>query len=269
MPVPVRFTGTWFTGTWFTGTCRPCGAGGCAGAGCGHLARCAPWRGCVQLWRAAAAPDCEPAVGTRSLPRCGGAALTSARVWVLHCLGGRRPSLPPSPPLSLPQIHALKQGGFGWLHEMLECFNSGERLAAAAALPRCWHARPTLPTPRGCPARRNPGDIHRYDELCTRHAALLNGQPALVEHERRLREKITILCLTELIGSLPPDQRTIALSTVAERTKLPLDGVEFLLMKARAPSGAAAGGRCGASVAAHISCRPPGHIHSRRRWRCT
>lgn len=35
----------------------------------------------------------------------------------------------------------------------------------------------------------------------------------------------------ELISSLPPDQRTIALSTIAERTKLPMDGVEFLLMK--------------------------------------
>ncbi|KAI7844347.1 hypothetical protein COHA_002145 [Chlorella ohadii] len=105
-----------------------------------------------------------------------------------------------------PIINALKEGGYGWLHEMLECFNSG--------------------------------DIHRYDELCTKHAAMLNGQPALVAHERRLREKITILCLmvsavvvVELISSLPPDQRTIALSTIADRTKLPLDGVEFLLMK--------------------------------------
>ncbi|KAL4859894.1 26S proteasome non-ATPase regulatory subunit 13 A [Chlorella vulgaris] len=101
-----------------------------------------------------------------------------------------------------PIINALDEGGYGWLHEMLECYNSG--------------------------------DIHRYDDLCAQHAALLNGQPALVAHERRLREKITILCLMELISSLPPDQRTIALSTVAERTKLPLDGVEFLLMKALA-----------------------------------
>ncbi|EFN57715.1 hypothetical protein CHLNCDRAFT_21334 [Chlorella variabilis] len=98
-----------------------------------------------------------------------------------------------------PIINALKEGGFGWLLEMLECFNSG--------------------------------NIHRYDELCTRHAVVLNGQPALVAHERRLREKITILCLMELISSLPPDRRTIALSTVADCTKLPLDGVEFLLMK--------------------------------------
>lgn len=75
------------------------------------------------------------------------------------------------------------------------------------------------------------GDIHRYDELCTKYATMLNSQPALVTHERRLREKITILCLIELISTLPPDRRSIALGTIAERTKLPVDGVEFLLMK--------------------------------------
>ncbi|PSC67973.1 26S proteasome non-ATPase regulatory subunit 13-like protein B, partial [Micractinium conductrix] len=101
-----------------------------------------------------------------------------------------------------PIIGALKEGGFGWLHEMLECFNSG--------------------------------DIHAYDALCMRHAAQLNGQPALVEHERRMREKITILCLMEMVSNLPPESRTIALADVAQRTKLPMDGVEFLLMKALA-----------------------------------
>ena len=56
---------------------------------------------------------------------------------------------------------------FAWLREMLEAFNAG--------------------------------DLHAYDALCEKHADALNGQPALVEHERALREKITILCLTELI----------------------------------------------------------------------
>ena len=32
-------------------------------------------------------------------------------------------------------------------------------------------------------------------------------------------------------GSLPAEQRTIPLSVIAERTKLSVDGVEFLLMK--------------------------------------
>lgn len=59
----------------------------------------------------------------------------------------------------------------------------------------------------------------------------LNAQPALVAHERRLREKITLMCLLELISSTPPEQRTLPLATVGQRTKLDGDGVEFLLMK--------------------------------------
>eukprot|EP00897_Mesotaenium_endlicherianum_P009535 jgi/Mesen1/860/ME000114S10940 len=75
------------------------------------------------------------------------------------------------------------------------------------------------------------GDLYKYDELCKQYATQLNDQPALVENERRLREKITILSLMELIFSRPSEDRTIPLSVIAERTKLPLDGVELLLMK--------------------------------------
>lgn len=35
----------------------------------------------------------------------------------------------------------------------------------------------------------------------------------------------------EMVSNLPPESRTIALADVAQRTKLPMDGVEFLLMK--------------------------------------
>lgn len=100
------------------------------------------------------------------------------------------------------QTSALNSSSFAWLHDLLECFHHG--------------------------------DIHRYDDLCTGYAQVLNSQPALVSHERKLREKITVLSLMELVNSLPADSRRIALSTIADRTKLPLDGVEFLLMKALA-----------------------------------
>lgn len=65
------------------------------------------------------------------------------------------------------QIHVLDDSPYRWLHEMLDCFNHG--------------------------------DMHRYDELCSNYAAVLNAQPAMVENERKLREKITILCLMESI----------------------------------------------------------------------
>jgi hypothetical protein len=45
---------------------------------------------------------------------------------------------------------------------------------------------------------------------------------------------VTISCLINQISDLPPEQRRIPLATIAERTKLSIDGVEFLLMKALA-----------------------------------
>uniref|UniRef100_A0A7S3RAB0 PCI domain-containing protein n=1 Tax=Dunaliella tertiolecta TaxID=3047 RepID=A0A7S3RAB0_DUNTE len=99
-----------------------------------------------------------------------------------------------------PIVHVLDDSPFRWLHELLEVFNAG--------------------------------DMHKYDDLCTRYAAELNSQPALVANERRLREKITLMCLMEMISSLPAESRNIALTAIAQRTKLDVDGVEFLLMKA-------------------------------------
>jgi hypothetical protein len=45
----------------------------------------------------------------------------------------------------------------------------------------------------------NAGDLSKYDDLCNVYAKQLNAQPALVANERRLREKITILSLLELV----------------------------------------------------------------------
>lgn len=77
----------------------------------------------------------------------------------------------------------------------------------------------------------NTGDLDLYDQLCVKYAAELNAQPALVANERKLREKITILSLMEIIFSLPAHHRVISLQKIAEKTKLSVDGVEFLLMK--------------------------------------
>ena len=78
----------------------------------------------------------------------------------------------------------------------------------------------------------NDGDLHAYDQLCVKHADALNAQPALVTNERKLREKITILCLLQIVFQLPAENREISLTDIATRTKLNVDGVEYLLMKA-------------------------------------
>lgn len=102
--------------------------------------------------------------------------------------------------LAHPIVESLKDGPFVWLMDVVKAFNEG--------------------------------DLHLYDELCVRHAKELNAQPALVANERKLREKITILSLMQIIFHLPADHREISLSDIAVKTKLTVDGVEYLLMKA-------------------------------------
>ncbi|MBA0685450.1 hypothetical protein Goari_013109 [Gossypium aridum] len=77
----------------------------------------------------------------------------------------------------------------------------------------------------------NSGDLVHYQELCRIHNAALRTQPALVENEKRLLEKINVLCLMEIIFSRPAEDRTIPLKVIAERTKLSIEDVERLLMK--------------------------------------
>ncbi|OAY24421.1 26S proteasome non-ATPase regulatory subunit 13 homolog B [Manihot esculenta] len=77
----------------------------------------------------------------------------------------------------------------------------------------------------------NTGDLVRFQELCRVYNASLRAQPALVENEQKLLEKINILCLMEIIFSRPSEDRTIPLSVIAERTKLSIEDVEHLLMK--------------------------------------
>lgn len=77
----------------------------------------------------------------------------------------------------------------------------------------------------------NAGDLAGYDALCVKHAAVLNAQPGLVAAERALREKITILALTEVVAALPAEQRIIRLDAIGAKTQLSPDGVERLLMK--------------------------------------
>lgn len=100
-----------------------------------------------------------------------------------------------------PIVETLRSSnGFLWLFDLLECFHQG--------------------------------DIAQYDHLCSVHSKVMNAQPALVAHERRLREKITVLCLINYVSSLPSERKSVPLEDIALKTKLQVDGVEFLLMKA-------------------------------------
>ncbi|KAL8521337.1 hypothetical protein ACS0TY_011750 [Phlomoides rotata] len=101
--------------------------------------------------------------------------------------------------LTHPIIKSLLGTNVEWLYYILEAFNSG--------------------------------NLPHYQELCRVHGSALSAQPALVQNEKKLLEKINILCLMEIIFSRPSEERTIPLKVIAERTKLTVEDVEYLLMK--------------------------------------
>ncbi|KAI9073598.1 hypothetical protein K1719_044445 [Acacia pycnantha] len=77
----------------------------------------------------------------------------------------------------------------------------------------------------------NSGDLFKHKKLRKVYRPAIQDQPALVQHDERLLEKIKVLCLMEIIFSQPPEARTIPLSVSAQRTELPLEDVENILMK--------------------------------------
>lgn len=71
----------------------------------------------------------------------------------------------------------------------------------------------------------NKGDIHKYEQLVAQYEQQLAGQPILVQHVDRMKEKISILCLIELIFARQAIDRSVPLSAIAETTKVGLDMV--------------------------------------------
>lgn len=78
----------------------------------------------------------------------------------------------------------------------------------------------------------NNGDMKQYEEVVAKYADKMSGQKSLVEHSTLLKQKITILSLMELIFDRQGVDRSISFKMVAEKTGVPTDRVEHLLMKA-------------------------------------
>ncbi|EPQ30941.1 uncharacterized protein PFL1_01839 [Pseudozyma flocculosa PF-1] len=74
----------------------------------------------------------------------------------------------------------------------------------------------------------NAGDIGRFESL----APHLSKEPILSENLPFLRQKVCLMALIESVFRRSSDDRTIAFETIAIETKLPVDEVEHLIMKA-------------------------------------
>jgi len=78
------------------------------------------------------------------------------------------------------------------------------------------------------------GDIDAFNVLLHDHAAAFDAQPALVARADFVKEKIALLALMNLIFETPSQNRTLAFADVAQRVRLQLDQVEWLIMRAMA-----------------------------------
>jgi len=104
--------------------------------------------------------------------------------------------------LEHPVVATLEATDFAWLADLLRAFNCG--------------------------------DIAQYESLVMAHHAKLEQQPALLANTTFLKEKITLMCLTETLFQCigPTGDRTVTFHAIASASNLPVDQVELLVMRA-------------------------------------
>lgn len=74
----------------------------------------------------------------------------------------------------------------------------------------------------------NRGDLGAYNILQSH----LQANELLQAHERFLYQKISLSALTQLVFSRAPQDRSMTFSTISEETKVAIDEIEHLIMKA-------------------------------------
>jgi 26S proteasome regulatory subunit N9 len=74
----------------------------------------------------------------------------------------------------------------------------------------------------------NRGDLGAYNILQSH----LQGNGLLQRHQQFLYQKISLSALTQLVFSRAPNDRSMTFATISEETKVNLDEIEHLIMKA-------------------------------------
>eukprot|EP00049_Salpingoeca_infusionum_P009698 m.164826 g.164826 ORF g.164826 m.164826 type:complete len:377 (+) comp14410_c0_seq4:191-1321(+) len=98
--------------------------------------------------------------------------------------------------LAHPILESLKGTEQEWLTELLDAFNAG--------------------------------DLARFESLSSK----MQINPDLAANMGVVRNKISLLALMELVFNSPPHARALSFQTIADAVQVPLDQVEFILMKA-------------------------------------
>ena len=78
----------------------------------------------------------------------------------------------------------------------------------------------------------NRGDIDAFNAIAGNNAKAFESQPALVNKRDYVKEKVALLALMELIFHRPTHERNIEFMDIAQATRLPMEQVEWLVMRA-------------------------------------
>lgn len=102
--------------------------------------------------------------------------------------------------LATPIVSALDNTPNHWLGDLLRCFNRG--------------------------------DIDQFNSIVDAHSEAYYAQPALQIRHEFIKEKLALLSLMNFVFETPSHDRNIAFTAIADRTKLKVDQVEWLCMRA-------------------------------------
>ena len=78
----------------------------------------------------------------------------------------------------------------------------------------------------------NHGLIGDFNTLLDTHKAAYAAQPALVAKAGETKQKVVLMCLISMVFERHPHDRVLAFVDISLRTQLPLNQVEWVLMKA-------------------------------------
>ncbi|EAR99103.2 26S proteasome non-ATPase regulatory subunit (macronuclear) [Tetrahymena thermophila SB210] len=99
-------------------------------------------------------------------------------------------------------VKSLQNTTYSWLYTLIETFNSG--------------------------------NVDKYYQDLKSFDAQIKQNALLVSNQKLLEEKIRIMAFLDLVFNLPKNDRTISFQKVAERTKQPVNEIEYLLMRSMA-----------------------------------
>ena len=76
------------------------------------------------------------------------------------------------------------------------------------------------------------GDVDVLEKISTEYADAIGKQPTLVNRADVVKEKITLLALVNMIFERPSSERTLTFEDIGKRTKMPIEKVELIIMRA-------------------------------------